>query len=186
MDDALNALSSLTSKKRATTYKKVASPILDENYDTDGNLPIDGMNAPPALTGNGFLFGNATLNRVKNRLEGRNELGQDGQDKENEDEDVFSTQLIANLYDGGEELESKSNGDKNNQKVNVSSFTQTQRIPVSITQQNNEINVPIHSINEGEPTQKSQKSWFRYHDFANTSNSFYNSTDNTKNYSMSK
>ncbi|CAI1867698.1 hypothetical protein SEUBUCD650_0C00160 [Saccharomyces eubayanus] len=155
MDDALNALSSLTSKKRATTYKKVASPIPGENDDTDGNLPIHEMDAPPVLMGNGFLFGNATLNRVKNRLEGKSDIRQDGHDKKNEDKNILSTQLIANLYDGGEELEkTKNNENKNDQRVNVTSFTQTQRIPVSITQQNNEVNVPIHSINDGEPTQR--------------------------------
>ncbi|CAI4056341.1 hypothetical protein SKDZ_03G0100 [Saccharomyces kudriavzevii ZP591] len=149
MDNVLEVLSSLTSKKRVTTYKKIASPIPDGDDDVDGDLLSNNMGAPPALTGNGFLFGNATLNRVKNRLEGIDVPEDDRQIKDNENEDAVSTQLIANLYDGGEDLEeTKSMGDNASLKDGIAAFTQTQRIPVSI-QSENVVDVPIHSINQG-------------------------------------
>ncbi|QHS71863.1 chromatin-modulating protein MRC1 [Saccharomyces paradoxus] len=153
MDDALDALSSLTSKKRATTYKKVAVPIPDEKDNTNGNESAYGMDNPPALTGNGFLFANATLNRVKNRLEGKKAPEQNPNNEKDGNENTLPTQLIANLYDGGEELEG-TEIDENSYsgKNGVSSFTQTQRIPVSI-QQDKVVNVPIHSVNEENPTQ---------------------------------
>lgn len=152
MDDALHALSSLTAKKRTTTYKKVAVPILDEDDNTNGNGP-NGIDNPPELTGNGFLFANATLNRVKNRLEGKKAPEQNHNNGKDRSENSLPTQLISNLYDGGEELEKSEVKDNSYSEKNVSSsFTQTQRIPVSI-QQDKVFNVPIHSVNDGKPTQ---------------------------------
>ncbi|CCF57660.1 hypothetical protein KAFR_0D00140 [Kazachstania africana CBS 2517] len=90
MDGIFGNLQALKPKKR-TTYKKISDDL--ENDTSESN------NDPPALTGEGFLFDNPTLNRIKKRLDG-------------EEKDVvqytmnFSqTQLISNLYGGGEDLD---------------------------------------------------------------------------------
>lgn len=96
MDSLLASLAPLKKKKR-TTYQKVTSTI-----DKDDQ-------SPPSVLGTGFLFDDLSLNKIKARLNGSNPLDENvsGDENHERDNDIPSsqTQLISNLYDGGQDLE---------------------------------------------------------------------------------
>jgi len=95
MDLLLDSLLPIKKKKR-TTYVKVTSTDT-ENAET------------PTISGSGFLFDNDAINKIKIRLDDKEETDetQDATHVSNQTEKLFptQTQLISQLYEGGEDLE---------------------------------------------------------------------------------
>lgn len=91
MDSLLGELENL--KRRRTTYKKVFSEDDETNSSTD---------VPPFVDGDGFLFQNSKLSRIRDRLN-----GECIPDAKQETQIITQTQIISNLYDGGKELENE-------------------------------------------------------------------------------
>ncbi|CCK69135.1 chromatin-modulating protein MRC1 KNAG_0C00220 [Huiozyma naganishii CBS 8797] len=101
MDDLLERFNSVKVKRR-TTYKKVQQNSTDEAAGDDDCVPT-------SLAGNGFLFGNATVDKIKNRLNNEDHPNSSIDVTKSSSEDqipVSQSQLLSTLYDGGEDLES--------------------------------------------------------------------------------
>lgn len=87
MDQLFDGFSSVIRKRRAT-YRKVL-----HNEDEQCN---EESQSPPTVVGNGFLFDNSTVDKVKNRL---------NKDQEQETQPIDLTQALSKLYDNAEDLE---------------------------------------------------------------------------------
>lgn len=97
MDSLLDSLIPLKKKKKRTTYQRVTTTDTESNETTN-------------LSGTGFLFDNSTIDKIKNRLNDDNddaseEVLKNKEDEIQNDSSNFQTQVISDLYDGGEDLE---------------------------------------------------------------------------------
>ncbi|GAV50577.1 hypothetical protein ZYGR_0Y00190 [Zygosaccharomyces rouxii] len=155
MDSLLEKLDPLSSKRR-TTYKKVFEPQEEEETQQISNSP------PPPILGNGFLFQNSTIDKVRSRLrnaeDGANEVQQKEQEQEQEQETQLNqTQVIADLYEGAEELEEQNKERVRlplSKKTSSASQEKTQVIPWAPTVEGVENNVEQGTDIHEEKTQQ--------------------------------
>ncbi|EDO18938.1 hypothetical protein Kpol_2002p8 [Vanderwaltozyma polyspora DSM 70294] len=99
MDFVFDGLDALKGKKR-TTYKKVTDgDVEDEPKISEFNIELPGL-------GQSILFNNSKLKQIRNRLEGNNN-DSENDSSQAETQVIADTQIISNLYEGGEDLEEK-------------------------------------------------------------------------------
>ncbi|GCF00152.1 hypothetical protein ZYGM_003557 [Zygosaccharomyces mellis] len=142
MESLLDKLDPLSSKRR-TTYKKVF-----ESQDDEETQQIP--NSPPAVLGTGFLFQNSTIDKVRNRLRTAENESNEVQQTEQRPEEAIQlnqTQVIADLYEGAEDLE-----EQNEERRRLPTTDKTN----SVSQEKTQVVSPVSTIEGGKNTTKSR------------------------------
>ncbi|CCE63490.1 hypothetical protein TPHA_0E04010 [Tetrapisispora phaffii CBS 4417] len=104
-------------KKKRTTYDKIPHDLLEEEQESEDILKNKTAKEISQLDG-GILFGNSILGQIRNRLNNIDNEDKDkgkeasesitSKDNEQDSTQIFpQTQIINNLYDGGEDLENE-------------------------------------------------------------------------------